>query len=72
MIYRAQRRNPSNKSYVGAAADRTKGRVTLTNQANFREKIQMAFDPPPSFRKLYCKFFIMDIVAYVQGGIYEG
>ena len=30
-------------------------------------KIQMAFDqPPPIFGKLYCNFFIMDMVAYRQ------
>ena len=37
---------------------------------NFFEKFQTAFDPRPLiFGKLYCKFFIMNMVAFMQGGI---
>ena len=41
-----------------------------TKSDDFLEKFQTAFDPPPLiFRKLDCKFFIMDMVAFMQGGI---
>ena len=37
---------------------------------NFFEKFQTAFDPRPLiFGKLYCNFFAMDMVAFMQGGI---
>ena len=39
-----------------------------TKSDDFLEKFQTAFDPPPLiFGKLCCKFFIMDMVAYMQG-----
>ena len=35
----------------------------------FLEKFQTAFDPPPHFWKIIMQFFIMDMVAYTQGGM---
>ena len=41
-----------------------------TKTDDFLEKFQTAFDPPPLiFGKLYCKFFIMDMVAFTHGSI---
>ena len=41
-----------------------------TKSADFLEKFQTAFDPLPLiFGKLYCKFFIMDMVIFMQRGI---
>ena len=46
------------------------GNGGATKLDEFSEKFQTAFDPPPLiFGKLYCKFFIMDMVAYLQGGM---
>ena len=47
------------------------GRDPATKLDDFLEKFQTAFDPPPPliFGKLYCKLFIMDMVAFMQGGI---
>ena len=41
------------------------GKGLATNLDDFLEKFQTAFDPPPPFGKLYCNFFIMDMVAYI-------
>ena len=47
-----------------------KGWVTLPNQMNFKEKVLTAFDPPPLiFGKLYCKYFMIDMVAYLWRGM---
>ena len=35
----------------------------------FWEKFQMAFDPPPHFRKIILQFFMIDMVAFMQGGM---
>ena len=46
------------------------GKDPATKSDEFLEKFQTAFDPPPLiFGKLCCKFFIMDMVAFMQGGI---
>ena len=45
-----------------------KGRIPLPKSDEFLEKFQTAFDPPLIFGKLYCKFFIMDMLAFMQGG----
>ena len=43
------------------------GQATIADEIS--EKFQTAFDPPPPiFGKLCCKFFIMDMVEYIQGG----
>ena len=51
---------------VNLAAVLGKGGATKSNE--FSEKIQTAFEPP-HFGKLECNFFIMDTVAYMQGGM---
>ena len=46
------------------------GNGPATKPDEFSEKFQSTFDPPPLiFGKLCCKFFIMDMVAYMQGGM---
>ena len=46
------------------------GKGGNTKSDEFLEKFQTAFDPPHLiFGKLCCKFFIMDMVAYMQGGM---
>ena len=45
------------------------GKGDATKSDDFLEKFQTAFDPPLIFGKLYCKFFIMDMVTFMQGGI---
>ena len=45
------------------------GKDAATKSDDILEKFQMAFDPPLIFGKLYCNFFIMDMVAFIQGGI---
>ena len=46
------------------------GKGGATKLDEFAEKFQTAFNPPPLiFGKLYCNFFIMDMVAFMQGGI---
>ena len=41
------------------------GKDAATKSDEFLEKLQTAFDPPPLiFGKLYCKFLIMDMVAF--------
>ena len=46
-----------------------KGRVRLPNQMNFRKNSKRPSTPPLIFGKLCCKFFIMDMVAFMRGGI---
>ena len=45
------------------------GKDPATKSDEFLEKLQTAFDPPLIFGKLYCNFFTMDMVAFMQGGI---
>ena len=49
------------------------GKDPANKSDEFLEKFQTAFEPPPLiFGKLYClycKFFIMDMVAYMQEGM---
>ena len=47
------------------------GKDPATKSDEFSEKFQTAFDPPSPliFGKLYCIFFIMDMVAFMEGGI---
>ena len=47
------------------------GKDPATKSDEFLEKFQTAFDPsPPSFLENYIAiFFIMDMVAFMQGGI---
>ena len=45
------------------------GKDPATKSDDFLEKFQTAFDPPLIFGKLYCKFFVMDMIAYMQGGM---
>ena len=45
------------------------GKDPATTLDDFLEIFQTAFDPPLIFGKLYCKFFIMDMVTFMQGGI---
>ena len=43
---------------------------TSSKTDEFSEKIQTAFDPPPSFSENYvANLFMMDKVAYMQGGM---
>ena len=44
-----------------------KGRVTLPNQMNFRKNSKRPLTPPLILEKLYCNFFYMDMVAFMQG-----
>ena len=46
------------------------GKDPAIKSDDFLEKFQTAFDPPPSFLENYIAiFFIMDMVAFMQGGI---
>ena len=45
-----------------------KGRIPLPNWMNFWKSSQ-PLPPPPHFWKIILQFFIMDIVAFMQGGI---
>ena len=46
------------------------GKDPATKSDEFLEKFQTAFDPPPSFLENYvANFLIMDMVAFMQGGI---
>ena len=47
------------------------GKDPATKSDEFLEKFQTAFDlPPPSFLENFVAiFFIMDMVAYMQGGM---
>ena len=44
------------------------GKDLATKSDDFLEKFQTALDPPPLIFGLYCKFFIMDMVTFMQGG----
>ena len=47
-----------------------KGKDPATKSGDFLEQFQTAFGPPPLiFGKLFCNFFVMDMVAFMQGGI---
>ena len=49
------------------------GKDGCTKSDYFSEKFQTAFEPQPLiFGKLYCKFFIMDMVTYIYARRYEG
>ena len=45
------------------------GKGSATKSDDFLEKYQTAFDPPLIFGKLCCNFFIIVMVAFMQGGI---
>ena len=50
------------------------GKSPATKSDEFLEEFQTAFDPPPHFWKIILQFFIMDIwimdiYAFMQGGI---
>ena len=45
------------------------GRVTLPYRMNFRKNSKRPLTPPLIFGKSCCKFVIMDMVAYMQGGM---
>ena len=47
------------------------GKDPATNSNECLEKFQTAFDRPPPliFGQLFCNFFIMDMVTFMQGGI---
>ena len=42
-----------------------------TKSDKFLEKLKKIqnFNPPPHFRKIMFKFFMIDMVAYMQGGM---
>ena len=47
-----------------------KGRVRLPDQMNFWKNSKRPLTPPPPhFWKIMLQFFIMDMVAFMQGGI---
>ena len=48
----------------------TLGKDGCAKSDYFLEKFQTAFDPPPIFGKLYCKFCY--IVAYMRGDMMAG
>ena len=50
-----------------ALGAKSKGRVRLPNRMNFRKNSKRPLTPPLIFGKFCCKFFIMDMVAYMQG-----
>ena len=45
------------------------GKDPATKSDDFLENLQTAFDPALIFGISCCKFFIMDMVAFMQGGI---
>ena len=46
------------------------GKGGCTNLDEFSGKFQTAFDLPPLiFGKLYCNFFMIDMVAFMQGSM---
>ena len=47
----------------------TKGRVPLPNRMNFRKHSKQPSTPSPHFRKIMLQFFMIDMVAYMQGGM---
>ena len=44
------------------------GTFDATKTDEISEKIQTAFDPPPSFSENYVAIFMMDMMEYMQGG----
>ena len=44
-------------------------RVGLPKRMNFRKNSKRPLTIPLIFGKLYCNFFVMDMVAFMQGGI---
>ena len=46
----------------------SEGKGGATKSDEFSEQFQTVFDPP-HFRKILLQFFIMDMVAYMQGGM---
>ena len=48
---------------------RDKRRIPLPNRMIFWKNSKQPLTPPLIFGKLCCKFFIMDMVAYLQGGM---
>ena len=56
--------------YFDSSIDNGKGRIPPRIGGIFGKNPKTAFDPPSLiFGNLCCKFFIMDIVAFMQGGI---
>ena len=49
------------------------GKGGYAKSDEFSEKFQTAFDPPhthtPHFRRIMLQFFMIDMVAYMQGGM---
>ena len=45
------------------------GKSPATKSDESLEKFQTAFDPPPHFWKIILQIFIMNMVAFMQGGI---
>ena len=45
------------------------GKGPATKLDEFSGKFQTAFDPPPHFQKIILQFFMIDMVAYMQGGM---
>ena len=58
--------NPDHPCRHGTSAVE-KGPATKSDK--ILEKVQTAFDPPLIFGKFYCRFFMIDMVAYMRGGI---
>ena len=48
------------------------GKGQATKSDDFLEKFQMAYDPPLIFGKLYCKFFMPNMVVYARGDMMAG
>ena len=46
-----------------------KGWVQLPNRMNFWKFFKRPSTPPPSFLENYVAIFLMDLVAYIQGGM---
>ena len=47
----------------------SKRRIPLPNRMNFWKNSKQPLTPPPHFWKIILQFFIMDMVAFMQGGI---
>ena len=48
------------------------GKGPATKSDEFLEQFQTAFEPPPHFWKIYCRFFMTDMVAYMRGDMMAG
>ena len=46
-----------------------KGRIPLSNQMNFWKNSKWPLTPPPFLENYIANLFIMDMVAFMQGGI---